>query len=775
MRVIGLLAVFSLAICLGPPAHAKIVQIDGRTYDVATPGEFIPGEVIVQARPQAMGTGPQAFQQTGLAIAARVGGSVKATIPRYNLYLIKLAPLPAATASKLTAQKSQISSALQALQQSPLVKTAVYNYKQSIFPPVKGGLRAGSKLPVKATPAPKSQVPPLGLTPSIMSMAQWHLDRIKFWQAGDPPATAPLIAVVDTGVDYTHPDLTNPIDKVIKGRDFYNNDNDPMDDNSHGTHVAGIAAANSASGVGVMGVSPTSRILAVKVFPANGGAGSFTVWQGFTYARDYPEVKVINYSGGGWAPEDSAFYDLEKSIIDDIVLNKKIVFVCAAGNDYDLLAFQSEGFENYRPIPAWYPNALTVAASEQEDFRTYFSNYNLGTFNGLTFNYTFVKMVAPGWEILSTTPVPRSYGSQPWNPYYDWYSGTSMASPVIAGAAARYLVKSPAATPAQVLNNLKVYGRALTTTYGWYSGEKRVDLMKLMGINVTGFTGAVYSGSTGRPLSGVTVEVLLHTGGTVMAGTATGPDGFFTVTGLTGGTVYDIRFSKTKYSTFTFNNFGPGLTATANYLVDLPQAVSLRQTVPGASQWSLMITWNSWQPGYRDATVEFTPPNWTNPFIGKPPWYPFYWYNSAGTYFTPRLKLPNGTTILHTNNPGNRFSPTYYSQMTADPWMANYDTGNFTSTPVANFIITQLLPGADPYKLYCNLNNGADPLTYYEWGNYPASKAVAYLYKGNTLVATVPVSAATLTGSTNNWWYIASINNVTNTQTVVNTRQDTEP
>src|SRR5215211_2105217 len=126
---------------------------------------------------------------------------------------------------------------------------------------------------------------------------QWHHTVIRKTAAlGTLPSAPPTVAVVDSGVDYNHPDLSG---KVIKGPDYVNNDFDPMDDVGHGTHVAGIAAATAGNGQFVEGVSPDSKILAIKVLNSSNLSFDFDVVQGLAYARNAnttPATKVINTS-----------------------------------------------------------------------------------------------------------------------------------------------------------------------------------------------------------------------------------------------------------------------------------------------------------------------------------------------------------------------------------------------------------------------------------------------------------------------------------------------
>jgi thermitase len=202
------------------------------------------------------------------------------------------------------------------------------------------------------------------------------------------------IAVIDTGVDYYHPDLDG---KVIKGADFVADDDDPIDENDHGTHVAGIAAANTNNGVGIAGLAPKASILAVRVLDADGSGSLDDVAQGIRYAADQG-AQVINLSLGG---------NLGSKTLQDAVnyaWNKGSVIVAAAGNTGVALP----------SYPAYYSNVIAVAATDQNDQKASFSNFG-----------TWVDIAAPGVDIYSTIT----------NNQYASYSGTSMASPVVAGVA----------------------------------------------------------------------------------------------------------------------------------------------------------------------------------------------------------------------------------------------------------------------------------------------------------------------------------------------------
>src|SRR5690606_25119401 len=129
------------------------------------------------------------------------------------------------------------------------------------------------------------------------------------------------IAVLDTGVDYNHPDLDG---KEIRGYDFVQNDWYPSDANGHGTHVAGIAAAETSNGVGIAGMAPNTKILAVRVLDANGSGSLANIADGIIYATD-AGAEVINLSLGC----DCATQTLENAV--NYAWNRGVVVIAAAG------------------------------------------------------------------------------------------------------------------------------------------------------------------------------------------------------------------------------------------------------------------------------------------------------------------------------------------------------------------------------------------------------------------------------------------------------------
>ncbi|GBD09337.1 Thermophilic serine proteinase [Candidatus Thermoflexus japonica] len=246
---------------------------------------------------------------------------------------------------------------------------------------------------------------------------QWNLPKIRAPQAWDvvTGTSAVWIAIVDTGVDYTHPDLGSS--RLWLGWDFVNNDNNPMDDHGHGTHVAGIAGANTNNGIGVAGICWGCDLLAVKVLGADGFGWDSDVASGIQYAADWGAAfgkrTIINLSLG--SPDSSA-------ILADAVSyaqSKGALIVAAAGNNGANQLF----------YPAAYPGVIGVAATNFSNQWAWFSNSG-----------AHVDLAAPGVDILSTYPG----GS------YAWMDGTSMATPHVAGAAGLVWSVRPALTADQV-------------------------------------------------------------------------------------------------------------------------------------------------------------------------------------------------------------------------------------------------------------------------------------------------------------------------------------
>ena len=223
------------------------------------------------------------------------------------------------------------------------------------------------------------------------------------------------VAILDSGIDSAHPDLAG---KVVAGYDFYNDDSDPSDDNGHGTHVAGIVAAalDNLTGLpaeeeGIAGVAPDAALLAAKVCGADGTCDDAAIASGIDWSVTNG-AKVINLSLGDPAPSETIDLAIQNA------WQAGVVVVAAAGNNGSTTEF----------YPAAIDNVIAVGAFDEHHQKASFSNFG-----------NWVDISAPGNAIISSYPLSAcgGSGSTPGDSgCYTYLSGTSMASPHVAGAAA---------------------------------------------------------------------------------------------------------------------------------------------------------------------------------------------------------------------------------------------------------------------------------------------------------------------------------------------------
>ncbi len=276
---------------------------------------------------------------------------------------------------------------------------------------------------------------------------QWALPKIEAPAAWDIYAGSNnvIIAVVDSGVDLDHPDLQA---NLMPGWDFVNNDSLADDDHGHGSHVAGIAAAVGNNGVGIAGVSWGAKIMPLKMLDAGGGGSTYDLAQAVYYAVDHG-AKVINMSLGApgsewpcnWPEVEAAF---------NYAISRGVLLVVASGND------GQEGVN----CPGAYEQAIAVGSTTATDTRSYFSNFG-----------PQLDIVAPGSSIYST----YFFGG------YTTMSGTSMATPHVAGLAALLWSFAPALNAAEVSSYIQSTADDLGPA-GWdqYFGYGRINAKKAL-------------------------------------------------------------------------------------------------------------------------------------------------------------------------------------------------------------------------------------------------------------------------------------------------------
>lgn len=353
------------------------------------------------------------------------------------------------------------------------------------------------------------------------------------WARGDVGATSSVVGVIDTGIDYRHPDLylniwlnQREIPTTLRARlsdidtdglitfrdlnnaanasyvrdynrngridagdllsdsrwenlvdddgngyrddligwDFVNNDNDPFDDHSHGTHVAGTIGGMGGNAIGVAGVNWAIQMMPLKFLSASGSGGTTGAINAVNYftdaarrANDAEDFIATNNSwgGGGYSAQ------LQEAI--NRAAQKNILFIAAAGNSAVNNDVQANYPTNYSTVSAaGYEAVVSVASITNTGIRSSFSNYGAST----------VDIAAPGSSIYSTLP----------NSGYGTYSGTSMATPHVTGAVALYAVEHPEASAAEIRAALLASAAATTSLNGLVSTGGRLDIGALLDI-----------------------------------------------------------------------------------------------------------------------------------------------------------------------------------------------------------------------------------------------------------------------------------------------------
>jgi subtilisin family serine protease len=391
---------------------------------------------------------------------------------------------------------------------------------------------------------------------------------------------ATIVGVIDTGIDYNHPDLAanmwrNPgetpndgidndgngfVDDVF-GYDFANNDGNPMDDEGHGTHVAGTIGAVGNNGIGVVGVNWNTRLMALKFLDANGSGSTSNAVRALNYAITMG-AHITNNSWGGGGPDSNLATAIARA------RTSGQIFVAAAGNagtNNNTTAFWPSNYS------LTYDNVVSVASVDRNNNLSSFSNYGSTT----------VTLGAPGSSILSTTP----------NNTYSTFSGTSMASPHVAGALALLRDQNPTWTYTQLINKLKSSVDPLASLNGRTTTGGRLNVFRMLDngtvpppppppppSDTTGarVTTAVFSGTATTNFNNVRVtfnEAINASTFTTADVTLTGPNGSAitptSVTAVSGTTTqFNVSFaSQTAAGTYTIV-VGPAINDLAGNAMD---------------------------------------------------------------------------------------------------------------------------------------------------------------------------------------------------------------
>jgi subtilisin family serine protease len=277
-----------------------------------------------------------------------------------------------------------------------------------------------------------------------------------------------VVAVLDSGVDYRHDDLAPNMWKrpasvapyqdaqlgTIDDEDGFNaidNESDPMDENGHGTHCAGIIGAEGGNNIGITGVNWKVRIMPLKFMNAGGFGTTKDAIEAINYVIDRKKagvnVRIISASWGGTQRSRALEEVIRKAYENDIL------FVAAAGNS-------SVNNDRNPHFPSSYPNVLSVAALDRNDQLASFSNYGVKS----------VAIAAPGVDILSTW-----LGNE-----YEEKSGTSMATPVVAGVAALIVANNPRVSVDELKKRILASSDPIVALNGKVATGGRVNAAKAL-------------------------------------------------------------------------------------------------------------------------------------------------------------------------------------------------------------------------------------------------------------------------------------------------------
>lgn len=417
MKILRLFVIVAILLPLIFPVEIFAYSNDGNKRI-----EFAPAEIIVKFKPN---VGPSEIA----LVHRKFGGRVRETIPSLGVQVVSI-------------PQGNVPDKVKAYSANPAISYAEPNYECQI----------------------------VGSPDDDYINLQWSLSKIEAPQAWDVTRGNRNIniAILDSGVDLGHPDLAG---KIVANANFSSSPT-TNDLYGHGTHVAGIAAANTNNGMGVAGVGYDSTIMNVKVLGDNGSGFYTWVATGITWATDNG-AEIINLSLG------STSYSITLENAVRYAWSKGVVVVAAAGNSGSSIPF----------YPAYYTDCLAVAATDVDDALPYWSNTG-----------DWVDIAAPGVSILSTYK-DKNYG---------YMSGTSMASPHAAGLAALLFSVVTDSNGNGLLND-EVRDRIETTSDNLGIsgiGSGRINAYRAVGGSPSprgNIAGSVIDASNGSPITGAAV------------------------------------------------------------------------------------------------------------------------------------------------------------------------------------------------------------------------------------------------------------------------------
>lgn len=358
----------------------------------------------------------------GLALAGSTAYSAE--------YLVKYKSAAAYTALKQQARFSVYGMSI--LDRNPAGSYILVNLAESNEGAMLANLSAS---PNVEWVTPNFKLQAFGETTVSSLKEQWAIAKVqaeKAWtRATNKGRKHVIIAVIDTGIDYRHPNLAP---NMVAGYDFRDNDADPMDETGaqnpgHGTHCAGIAAATGLVDQGIIGMGPEVSLMPIRFLGADGSGDLNSGIRSIDYAIE-KGASVISASWGATVPRAQATALIEAVQRAD---DKGVIFVAAAANDG-----KSNDSTDVFPANSNTPNMITVAASGSADAKPSWSN----------FGKAMVHVAAPGEKIMSTLPGGK----------YGELSGTSMATPLVSGLVGFLKAQDSSLTGAQIRALLQTTG-----------------------------------------------------------------------------------------------------------------------------------------------------------------------------------------------------------------------------------------------------------------------------------------------------------------------------
>jgi hypothetical protein len=435
-----------------PQLKAEEVEKVSLKNGTLTENNYIEGEIIIKYKPDKLGIKQTQDLEEAIdedLIKEKIKTQIIEKLDSSESSLLKVKGVAGTLDSGLI-QSDGLNSKeiLEILKDNPDIEYAEPNYKRTLF---------------------KSSNDPYY---SASMFGQWYfydptndhdIDLDQAWDLEASSGPEVVIAVIDTGVNYNHPDLIsnmwdgssckdvngNPSSCPNHGWDFYDSDNDPMDSESHGTMVAGTIGAETNNSQGVAGVSYYNKLKIAALRTGDTSLSIFAIAQAIDFARQN-EIPIINGSFGGLTPsltEEEAIY------------NYQGLFIAAAGND---------GYDNDHPDTPNYPcnydqdNIICVGSTDKDDNLASYSNYGK----------TYVDIIAPGSEIV--TPCYSSYCSG---------SGTSFSAPIVAGVTGLALSKYPTISNGRLKKIIINNNDFLDSLREKSIAEKRLNARKILASN----------------------------------------------------------------------------------------------------------------------------------------------------------------------------------------------------------------------------------------------------------------------------------------------------